>query len=478
VALPAGNASRLRGRRRSAMGFSFARSLRGATALSAAVLAGSLVLGIGTQAQAQGTSSDTPPGYFFTLGDPLKSTGQQLADKGIYFNGANVGVFYDNASGGLQTGAWWTNDASAGMDFDMTKLAGIPGAKAHILFDDRASAFPAKFTGALWGISPEYGPVETFQLSELSWEQSLFDDHLRLLFGRIGPLGDFSTFDVYCNFYSIGVCGNGPPGYYFNDSSVLNPMATWGFRASVKPTLSTYIRAGIYANEAGGDPFYSTTNHGFTDWGLHYANGVFVPFQIGYDSINQNYPTHLFIGGYYDSSPYIVPATASQFSYMDRGRTDFYFGIEQTVYKPDPKGSRQLLVFFEPQWVVEGQTPIPVSFVAGAVFEGPFASRPHDTFNVAFDWAKHNHRFANAAAFDSGIAASLIAQTENWVEVSYSLALAPGLSFQPFIQYFTNPDQAAAAVYNPKVKDSFVVGFATVVVLNGLLGLPGLGHSN
>ena len=134
-------------------------------------------------------------------------------------------------------------------------------------------------------------------------------------------------------------------------------------------------------------------------------------------------------------------------------------------------------MFFEPQWVVQGQATIPVSFVVGAVFEGPFASRPHDTFNVAFDWAAYNHRFANAAAFDAGIPGSLVAQTENWVEVSYSIALAPGLAFQPFIQYFTNPDQVPFT-YNPKVKDAFTVGFATVVVLNGLLGLPGLGHSN
>lgn len=465
---------------------SFASRLRGATILSAAVLGAGLIVSTGAHAQ----SSTTPPGYFFTLGDPLKSFGDQMANYGIYFNAANVNVVYDNVSGGRKTGVSDTNDASAGMDFDMTKLAGIPGARAHIQFDDRAAGFNGNYTGSVWGSSPEYGPVEVFQLSELSWEQSLFDDHLRLYAGRISPLGDFSTFDVYCNFYSIGVCGNGPAGYYFDNSATYAPVSTWGFRATVKPSLSTYIRAGIYADDDAA--YYTTHSHGFTDWGLSQASGVFIPFQIGYDSVTQNYPTHVMLGGYYDSSNYSVGATGTPAAIVagsanaalnnQRGRTSVYMGLEQTVWKPDPKSDRQLIAFGEATWSVEGEAPIENAQVIGLVLQGPFASRPHDTVNFAWDFAKYNHRFAQAAAFGAGydngggIGVMQATPSENWIEFSYSAAVMPGFSIQPFLQYFTNPEMA---VSNANIHhDSFTIGVATVVVLNGLLGLPGLGHSN
>ncbi|HUN39118.1 MAG TPA: carbohydrate porin [Acetobacteraceae bacterium] len=103
-----------------------------------------------------------------------------------------------DVAGGNKQGTTGTGDAAFRADFDLNTIAGIRNTAIHVTFDDRAGFNASPHAGTLFGLSGENGPFDTIQLPELSWDQSLCHDHLRLLLERINPtallhLMDFPT---------------------------------------------------------------------------------------------------------------------------------------------------------------------------------------------------------------------------------------------------------------------------------------------
>src|SRR5262249_40679987 len=90
-------------------------------------------------------------------------------------------------------------------------------ASMHIIFDDRTGKNASTLAGTQFGLSGLNGPSDTIRLSEFSWDQMLYDDHLRLLAGRINPSADFATSDISCLFVSNITCAQ-PFAWYVNTS--------------------------------------------------------------------------------------------------------------------------------------------------------------------------------------------------------------------------------------------------------------------
>ena len=250
----------------------------------------------GTSQPAMAQSTDpTPPGDLFSLSQIGQAAGQALKNDGIYLNGFYANDILGDVKGGNETGVTSTGDLHVGADFDMNTIAGIPGAAIHVMFDDRTGNDVSSLAGTQFGLSGQNGPTDTVRLSEFSWDQSLLDDHVRLLVGRINPTLDFDTSDIACEYVSNITCGQ-PFAWYVNNSGVSFPVSTWGGRVTFKPTLPTYLRVGVYQD----DPtFNGVLEHGF-DWGINTSTGVFIPFEIG-DQTNfstARYPFQYDIGGY------------------------------------------------------------------------------------------------------------------------------------------------------------------------------------
>jgi len=417
------------------------------------------------------TPGTAPSGYLFSFSKIGRHLGQALKSDGIYLRGAYVNDILADVDGGNRRGTTGTGDAAFGADLDLNKIAGIPNAAIHVTFDDRTGLNASTYAGTFFGLSGENGPSDTTRLSELSWDQSLFHDHLRLLLGRINPTADFDTSDISCDFVSNITCAQ-PFAWYVDNSGVAFPVSTWGARATIKPSLPSYIRIGVYQDQ----PLQNDiTEHGF-DWGIEKSTGVFVPFEIGYQKgfDRARLPFKYDIGGYYDTGSYTVPSAMGE-SDLDRcGRTAFYAQAEQTIWRPDPKTHRSLTLFGGVLASTGGYAVYPLSVYAGAYLRGPFVSRPHDAFGIEATYVRVN-KSAEGQVVDTYDSLGLVApdHPHQWIlEADYHFAIAPGIQVIPDAQFVIHPDEIGFSNPRAGVNHALVVGVQVTINLDKILGLP------
>jgi len=435
---------------------------------------------VGTAAQA---TTAAPDGYLFNL-QVGKSIGQALANQGIYIDGSYINITSDNVSGGIKTGTTSDGDATVGINLDMGKIAGVQGAQIHFYVDDRQgqNAY-GNYPGAGLDNNFVYGPNAAFRLTELDWDQSLFNDHVRILVGRINDLGDFDTFDFACNFVDY-TCAN-TAFFYDNDANSADPVSAWGGRITFKPTLQTYMR--LAAEAADGDGFYNRSNEGW-NLSMTHDNGVFVPVEMGYktDFSSSSYPSQYDVGGFYDSTGYnysgqmfaktgLLQPMASIATTAPR--EGVWAQAAQMVWRPDMNSKRGITLFGEVEAMVNGYTPIQDEIDFGMVWRGPFAKRPNDNLNVIGEYYKLGNELVNYQTGTVLAGNSHAANSMEILEANYNALVAPGVSIGPFFEYIVNPDGGGADP-NGRVKNATQVGGMLQLILPDLLGLPTLARVN
>lgn len=422
-------------------------------------------------------------GYLFNL-QYGKSFGQMLANYGIYIDGSYINITNYNAGGGLRNGTASDGDATLGINLDMQKILGVQGAQIHFYVDDRQGPNPyPHWAGVGLDDSFVYGPNDAFRLTELDWDQSLFNDHVRILVGRINDLGDFDTFDFACNFVDY-TCAN-TSFFYLNDSNSADPVSAWGGRITFKPTLQTYLR--IAAEASDGDGFYNQNNEGW-NLSMTHDNGVFVPIEAGYktDFSSSAYPSQYDIGGFYNSGEYNYAGMMMAKNGMlqplanistSTPRIGIWAQAAQMVYRPDMNSKRGITVFGEIESMVTGYVPIQDEIDAGFVWRGPPATRPNDTLNFIVEYYKIGNQMVN---YETGTVVQAggtrLTGDMEVVQVDYNAALAPGLTLGPFYEYIINPNPGGFVT--TRVKNASEVGGMLQIALPDLLGLPTLARVN
>jgi carbohydrate-selective porin OprB len=410
------------------------------------------------------------PGDLFSVDQIGQAAGQVLKNNGVYLDSGYLNDILAVVKGGNETGATSTGDAFVAAHFDMNTIAGIPNASMHIIFDDRTGKNASTLAGTQFGLSGLNGPSDTIRLSEFSWDQMLFDDHLRLLGGRINPTADFATSDISCFFVSNITCAQ-PFAWYVNTSGVAYPVSTWGGRATFKPTLPSYLRVGVYQD----DPTQNAvTEHGF-NWGIN-STGVFVPFEVGYqtDFLSARYPFKYNVGGYYDTGRFTIPPASSITDLNRRGRTGFYAQMQQTVWRPDPSTNRSLTLFGGMLAAAGGFQDYPLSVYTGAYQRGPFPGRPNDALGFEATYVTINDK-AQGQVIDIFHSLGLTApnHANEWVfEANYKIAIALGVNLLPVAQYVVHPDAIGFHTPRPGVSHAFVVGAQVAINIGEALGLP------
>jgi porin len=410
------------------------------------------------------------PGDLFSFNQIGQAAGQILKNNGVYLNAGYVNDILADLKGGNTTGATATGDAFVSADFDMNTIAGIPNAAMHVILDDRTGKDVSTLAGTQFGLSGQNGPSDTVRLSEFSWDQSLFDDHVRLLVGRINPTAEFATSDLSCDFVSNITCAQ-PFAWYVNTSGTAYPVSTWGGRVTLKPTLPSYFRVGVYQDDPSqGD----VTEHGF-DWSTNRSTGVFVPFEVGdqTDFSTARYPFKYDIGGYYDTGSYTEPVSPGV-GPNRRGRTGFYAQAQQTIWRPDLSTDHSLTLFGGVLDATGGYQVYPLSIYAGAYLRGPLSDRPNDAlgFEASYETINKTAQSQVSGTFGS---LGLIApnHANEWIfEVNYKIAIAPGISLEPTAQYVVHPDEIGFNDPAPGVDHAFVVGAQVAINLGEVLGLP------
>ena len=451
------------------------------------MLAAGWILASPGTAHAQGQPvAEPPPGYMFDMTGIGKPFGEMLKSYGIYLNGGAETNYY-GYFGGRKQGSAGQGEDTLGVDLDLKQMFGIPGAAIHVSTDGRWGANPNRFVGGGIFSTANYGPQDNYRLGELSWDQDLLNDHVRILVGHIADNIDFSGSELYCR-YLFSICGNLFNAWYFNDGNPSYPVANWGGRVTIKPTLTTYFRFGAYQETSiQGSPNH--TGWPGEGWGFSRDTGVFIPLEIGYKTgFDQDpFPRGFYVGGRYDSSQFTDPLGKKL-----QGRSAVYFGMQQMLYRPDMNSHRGATVFGGAMLDTSNAGPVATDISFGMSWVGPLWGRPADVLNIGAEYWQFNRNTALASQIHSGgvvLPDGLVsggfrmARSEWQLELNYTYQLAPGVSVIPVVAYQINPDGglAAANLFQPNGRpphNAWILGAQLAIGLNGAFGLPAFTRTN
>jgi porin len=414
----------------------------------------------------------------FDMSSMGKAWGDMLKSYGIYLNGGAETNFFGYI-GGRKQGSAFQGEDTLGADLDLKAMFGIPGAAIHISTDDRWGVNPAHYVGAGIFTTANYGPQDQYRLGELSWDQDLFNDHVRILVGRIADNIDFNTSELYCRFL-FSICGNLTNTWYFQNGNPSYPVATWGGRVTIKPTLETYLRVGAYQETSIQASSGSAITGGrfWESFDFGHNSGVFLPAEIGYKTnFDQDpFPRGVYLGGWYDSAKYADILTSAPM----QGRSGVYFQMQQMVFRPDMTSHRGLTVFGGGMFDTADAGPASYNLAGGISWVGPLLGRPADTLNVGAQYWNWNRKTVEAHFLASGLP---MPPSEWQLELNYTYALAPGVSVIPVVAYQINPDGglAGAGLLQPNgrsPRNAWILGAQLAVGLNGAFGLPSFVRTN
>jgi porin len=376
---------------------------------------------------------------------------------GITLRASYGDEFAANPIGGKRQGQSSAQQFAFGVDLDMGKLAGITGGTIHISLNDRMGrSDSAVFVGNELEDQSDFGAGQNFRLAQFSYEQLFAKGKIDAQIGFLADFGySFGFTPLLCDFENVGFCGH--PFVLFVDSGVsAYPTAQWG--GMVKFNLSSTLYAESGAFEV--NPSRLDVQNGF-NVSLNGSTGALVPVELGWTAAigPDKLPGHYKIGGYYDTSTTRDVALSD----IDRsGRYGGYILVDQMLFRFKPGTGRGLIAFAQGTISDDRTSPIPYSYNAGLILQGPFASRARDYVALGVVHEPVNNRILKeeeAELVSEESANVSLQQGETDVELGYGLSVAPWLMINPNVQYIIDP----GAFSFTHVENAWVFGLQTKV---------------
>ena len=411
--------------------------------------------------------------------------GQSLLNDGIHLRSIYTGDGAGNVTGGHRQGSDYADELNVGADVDMQTLAGIPGGALHVTVTGRTGRdISIDDVGNNVLANQIYGG-QGIRLSELTWDQDLFRNRLDIVAGRMND-AIFGTSPVNCNFMTNGFCGH-VDSLFRAVGLVAYPYSTWGARADahLSPTLNLLLGASEV------NPKQSAYGRNDLNFTLQNDTGLVVPIELDYTTnFKQSaYPTAVQLGGYWDSSKYQDPAYNVAGTSLALhggtpqthfGRTGVYAFFNQVVYRPDMNNTRNLRVFGGFTHSLDEPEEIQWGGDAGALYTGPFASRPWDTIGALATVMQFGGREMTYLKEERALAggSGTPAADEYIFEVNYGVQANSWLRVMPNIQYVVNPDNLATPKQAKATHNALIFGVQLTVNLVRLAGLPQIAFSH
>jgi porin len=440
-------------------------SLRGgATVLATIMLAGTAMA---ADLSATPVPPPLPPGPIFT--GPLAGFAAPLAEKGITFHATILDFFGDNPSIGLQRGRG-SNDAYIieGVDFDLSKLFGLPGTSIHyenIFFAGVLNLNAAPQIGdSQIGYPPPYTP-ELARLSRATIEQKAFDGRLDIEAGITHPGYYFAKFQ--CGTYNA--CFQDV--LYIDAGYTSYGFAVPGGNVSFNITPSVYIEAGAFANQPNANKF-----SGYDFYREKY-NGVLTMGEIGSKTsfATDPYPYKVSLTGYYNTAIHTVDAPGP--AATKTGTSGIVFQAEKVVWRPDGGYAKDnptptnVKIYGSFGQSLDSSVAIESDAWIGATLSAPFQARPADYYGVKFYWERVT------TGFDALLNTALPPTTTRYQRDSYTfeasahLALPYGAAFEPVFDYTIHPNDYWVPASPKKVNQGIYIGGTVAIPLGQILGL-------
>lgn len=366
-------------------------------------------------------------------------TRSDLEAKGVTLRAHHISESATNPIGGIRQGAAYTEQVDVGADLDLDKLIGLPNAKLHVTVTQRAGqSLAANAIGSYISVQEIYGAGQNVRLAQLSYEQSLLKDRLRIKLGWLHASDDFATSPIYCYFQNNGFCGQ--IAIVVNSGFTIYPTGSWGGMAKVRLSDDVYFQSGVYEV----NPTLAAPANGFK-LGISGATGVIMPAQLGWQPRfgTTGLKGHYRLGGYYDTSDVAYlgsPPGGPQA--MARGRWGFYAQADQMIHRAAPGSDRGLTAFAVIAYGAPGTAMLEYIGQLGLLQRGTFAGRDDDTIGLAVSYSKVSSILAAAQSAANAAAPGSVGvqSAETTIELNYRAQLTSWFSLMPNLQYVIRPN--------------------------------------
>ncbi|WP_262927289.1 carbohydrate porin [Phytohalomonas tamaricis] len=370
----------------------------------------------------------------------------ELSNKGIDFDLRYISESAWNAHGGYDHDRTvrYSDQWTAGINFDLDKLLGISNAEFQFTLTDRngddltADRLVNPAAGNVSSVQEVHGRGNITRITQLWYRQRFYDDALAIKVGRIPVGDDFAVIDS--NFQNLFL-GSGEPGNQAGGIWYNWPVSQWATTARWNFSPAYYAQIGFFNI----NPSNLDTDHGL-DLKHSGTTGTLIPVEFGWtpklgaEGLAGKYK----LGGYYST------ADATDYDADDEGTKDYrvgaYYVIQQQVTTHNGDASRGMSLFSMGTWNDKDTAYIDKYISIGMSYTGPFDARPKDDFGIGLAWANVNDnydRYTRRSNEDLAGPASpgyLVAQGEEYdAEIYYGFHMANWLTLRPNVQYVIHP---------------------------------------
>ncbi|MGF6969375.1 porin [Paraburkholderia sp. WC7.3g] len=423
---------------------------------------------IGTQGVPGGTTDiTTPPGtpeQQYPNTGPFAGFGKKLNSLGVrpIFN--LIQMYLANPSAGSDTrNHEAVSIVSYGADFDLERLMGLSGTLIHFVQLATFStndAYGMQVGDSIVGPSAPFLP-KVSHLGVFTIEKKAFGNRLDVEFGKTNPGLNFGL--PTCN-TGFG-CQNmpyAPPVY-----------SDWGGRVAYSVTPELTVQAGLFRHNAA-----SAFTNGW-EWSDNGTGSNTILANLTYKTTfaTTRYPYSFEVLYYRDSAEQTNPLTSA----THKGTSYLYFAGKKTVWRPDDAdehGSPSALSVFGTLLTTLDQYSsrgLQNYASGGLTWDGPFKSRPHDSYSVQVNWTRltgDEQKFLQNSSYDAGSRYTVprneftLSLNAN-IQVTDSIIVTPYVSRTWGINTFSNPMSPVAP------RNGYAGGVLMIAFFDKMLGLAG-----
>lgn len=390
-----------------------------------------------------------PPSEKDSLTDGFWGLNDKLEPSGIEFGFGITNIYQQNTRGGTSTHrdkGRFSGSYDLEMTADLERLLGVEGAQLYMHAEGTWSRSDIDETsvGSAFGVNGDFAPREAFNVIELWYQQSLFDNTLQIRFGKLDMTGGFDCSGCPVSFDG-NMYANNENTQFLNSALVNNPtipFPDYGLGAVVywNPVTDWYLSVGAADSQADKRETGFNTAFRDEDYFVYLAETGITP---RLDSANGPLQGAYRIGMWYCPEPR-ANSQADEDGRAWRDDTGFYLSFDQLLAKENnsPDDTQGLGTFFRYGLADSKTNDLPNFYSFGIQYQGLFEGRDADVLGIGYARGFFSDR------------ASLVYRDdyESVIETYYNAQITRWFNLTPSLQYVTNPGGEG------NTKDAVVIG--------------------
>lgn len=351
-----------------------------------------------------------------------------LAESGLTFEITYMADFFSLMRGGVDTekSFQYYGLFDLGVTLDTGQLGWWENGTFFVNFvANHGTELSERYIGDLQVANNADAP-DALRLYEFWYEHTLFDERVRLKFGKMDVNSDFAA-GVYRDEFI-----HSSPGFSPTIPMVSYPDTTLGVVLFVEPSDWLYLGAGVY------DALGTSNRTGF-DTAFDPPGDSFTIVELGFRPMlnlfgQEDLPGQYSVGGFYHGGEWPIffndldgrlPARS------ETGNSGIYVTFDQLILREshDTEDEQGLGLFFQFGWSPSDRNEIHKHYGGGFQYYGPLPTRDEDVFGLGLQHITVSNELQSLEDRFS----------ETAVELFYRVQMTDWLSIKPDLQYIAKP---------------------------------------